>query len=85
MAASEKTRGTRTRLPGRLRPLFWDYPFGELRWTKDRDLITARVLAVGDWDAVQWLRRRLGDDGLCQWLERRRGAGLSGAHLRFWN
>ncbi|HZU36325.1 MAG TPA: hypothetical protein VFA18_10480 [Gemmataceae bacterium] len=67
-----------------LRPLFWDYPFRKLSWAEDRDLVTSRVLAVGDLDALRWLRRRLGDDALRQWLEHRRGAGLSRRQLRFW-
>jgi hypothetical protein len=67
-----------------LRPFFWDHDFARLRWEADRDLIVGRVLAVGDWDAVQWLRRRLGTAALREWLERRRGAGLSPRQLRFW-
>jgi hypothetical protein len=67
-----------------LRPLFWDHDFARLRWEADRDLIVGRVLAVGPWDAVQWLRRRLGPATLREWLERRCGAGLSPRQLRFW-
>jgi hypothetical protein len=73
-----------SRLPQRLRPLFWDHRFARLTWEADADLITSRILAVGDWTAVRWLRRSLGDDGLRTWLERRRGAGLSSRQLRFW-
>jgi len=67
-----------------LRPLFWDYDFRDLNWEKDRDLITARVLASGTWEAVTWVRSRMGDRALRDWIERRRGRGLSPRQLRFW-
>lgn len=71
-------------LPAMLRALFWDYDFKALTWENDRDLITARVLASGGWDAVTWLRSRLGDRALRDWIERRQGRGLSPQQLRFW-
>ncbi len=72
------------RLPKQLRPFFWDYDFARLSWEEDRDLVTARILAAGSWDAICWLRARLGDSALRAWLERRQGAGLSPRQLRFW-
>ena len=74
----------RERLPELLRPLFWDYGFARLSWERDRDLIIGRILAVGSWDAVQWLRAHVSADELHDWLQRRRGAGLSRKQLRFW-
>jgi len=73
-----------TKLPRTLRPFFWDYDFARLSWKADRDLIIGRILAVGTWDALRWLRRRLPDAELRAWLVQRRGAGLSNRHLRFW-
>ena len=73
-----------SRLPAMLRALFWDYDFDALTWEKDRDLITARVLASGGWDTVAWLRARVGDPALREWIERHRGRGLSPRQLRFW-
>jgi hypothetical protein len=72
------------RLPQKLRRYFWDYNFSRLTWTADRDLIIARILAVGNWDSIRWLCRRVSDDELREWLVRRRGAGLSNRHLRYW-
>jgi hypothetical protein len=72
------------RLPCRLRPLFWDHDFARLSWDADRDLIIGRILAVGDWDSLRWLRLRLPDAELRIWLVGWRGAGLSRWHLRFW-
>ncbi|MCC7352282.1 MAG: hypothetical protein IT330_00890 [Anaerolineae bacterium] len=71
-------------LPAQLQPLFWDYDCHALTWDEDRDLVIARVLAAGDWDAVTWLRGRAGDPLLRQWLQERRGGGLSARRLRFW-
>ena len=73
-----------SRLPAMLRPLFWDYDFETLIWERDRDLVTARILALGTWEAVTWLRSRLGDRALRDWIERRQGRGLSPQQLRFW-
>jgi len=72
------------RLPAMLRTLFWDYDFETLTWEKDRDLVIARVLTSGAWQAVTWLRSCLGDDALRAWIERRDGDGLSPRQLRFW-
>jgi hypothetical protein len=71
-------------LPAMLRALFWDYDFKALTWENDRNLIIARVLASGGWDAVTWLRSHLGDRALRDWIERRQGRGLSPQQLRFW-
>ena len=81
---TKQLRRRATRLPLRLRPLFWDYDFARLSWDADRDLIVGRVLAVGDWESVRWLLRRLSKPVLREWLEQREGAGLSGRQLRFW-
>ena len=81
-------RGTQSarssQLPGMLQELFWDYNLETLSWENDRDLIIARVLTSGDWDAVAWLRSRLEDRTLREWMERHHGKGLSPRQLRFW-
>ena len=73
-----------SRLPATLQALFLDYDFAALSWEDDRDFITARVLTSGGWDAVTWLRSRVGDRALREWIERHRGGGLSPQRLRFW-
>lgn len=73
-----------TRLPQSFKSLFWDYDFNRLSWEQDRDLITARILAYGDWEAVSWLRAQIGDQGLRRWIETRQGRGLDARRLRFW-
>jgi hypothetical protein len=71
------------RLPQSLRRYFWDYDFWRLSWAADRDLVIARILAVGNWESLRWLRRRVTKEELREWLMQRRGAGLSNRHLRF--
>ena len=67
-----------------LRDLFWDHDFEALDWESDRDLVVSRILVSGSWQAVTWLRSRLGDQALREWLERCDGDGLSSRQLRFW-
>ncbi len=71
-------------LTERFRPLFWDYVFSQLSLAKDRDLIIRRVLSNGSWDAVCWLRKRLGERELREWLIALGGRGLTAPQLRFW-
>lgn len=72
------------RLPAKLRALFWDYDFAALTWGDDCDLIIGRVLAAGNWEAVTWLRSRVGDRALRDWIEQHQGRGLSPQQLYFW-
>lgn len=71
-------------LPEQLRPFFWDYEFSKLSLGKDRDLVIRRILSNGSWDAVRWLRKRLGDQELREWLISHHGRGLTPRQLRFW-
>ncbi len=73
-----------SKLPRRLRMFFWDYDFETLTWENSRDMTTARILTYGTWDAVTWLRSRMGDRALRQWIERYRGTRMSPKRLRFW-
>jgi len=72
------------RLPEKLKWLFWEYEFRQLSWANDRDLVITRILVGGPWEAIHWLRRRLGDEELRLWIMRSKGAGLSPRQLRFW-
>ena len=71
-------------LPEPIQTLFWDQNAHALRWERDRQAIIGRVLSVGSWDAVSWLRRRIGDEELRDWIEQHRGCGLSPQQLRYW-
>ena len=67
-----------------LRSLFWDCDYSQITWTGHRDLILSRVLANGTWEAIQWLRKTLGDKELRDYVVAHRGRGLSPRQLRFW-
>ena len=71
--------------PSRFRSYFWDYSLDKLSWGSDRELIIRRLLSEGSWEAVNWLRKRIGDDSLRQWLIAHSGRGLSSRQLRFWS
>ena len=71
-------------LPDELRPLFWDCDFEHLQWQKNSDFITDRILTSGEWNALQWLRAKIGDASLREWLTSHQGGGLSPERLRFW-
>lgn len=71
-------------LPDSLRRYFWETDRESVSWEHDRDYIVARLLAVGDLDAIRWLRRQLGDEPLRGFLVRRRCRGLSPQQMRFW-
>jgi len=80
---SNKKAGT-TKLPLRLRRLFWDYKFGDLSWERDREFIMDRVLTTGDWASIKWLRSKLGDEeDLKDWIATHHQK-LSPRQLRFW-
>jgi hypothetical protein len=84
MSAAESSLIRDTPLPPSLQPLFWDCDFAQLDWQQHRDFIVRRVLAEGSWEAICWLRARVGDPGLREWIERHEGRSLSPQQLRFW-
>ncbi len=71
-------------LPKSLREYFWDYRFDQLSWERDRELVIRRLLTVGSWDAILWLRRQIGDAALRDWIIAQHGWGMTVRQLRFW-
>jgi hypothetical protein len=71
-------------LPEMLREFFWDTDFEKVSWRDNRDYVIRRVLSVGSWDAVCWLRTRLDNAALHEWIVQHEGRGLSSRQLRFW-
>jgi hypothetical protein len=74
-----------TPLPHSLRAFFWDHHFDRLTWEADRELVIRRLLTDGSWEAITWLRGKLGDAELRKWLIEHQGRGLSPRQLRFWS
>ncbi len=71
-------------LPRRLKPFFWDCDFSTLSLAQYRNFIIKRILVEGDWDAIKWLRKTVGDSGIRDWFLSKNGGGLDPRRLRFW-
>lgn len=84
-ATLQKKGKTATPLPQSLQAFFWDYGFDQLTWERDRELVIRRLLTHGSWEAITWLRRKIGDSDLRKWLIAHQGRGLSPRQLRFWS
>jgi hypothetical protein len=82
--AAVKPEETEKALPASVKKLFWDTDVRSLRWDRHREAIIGRVLAVGTWTDVTWLRQRVGDAALREWILRHEGRGLTPQQLRFW-
>lgn len=77
-------QSSKHRLPQKLKPLFWEYDFNQMRWDKHRDLIMLKVLSAGGMSDWKWLRRRVGADELRDWIVARKGRGLTPRQVSFW-
>ena len=83
--AASDMAGTRgDSLPNELRRFFWDCEFEDLDLTEHREFVIGRILSDGDFNALRWLRRKVGDEELRHWFQNREGRGLSPQQLRFW-
>src|SRR5215207_3161124 len=51
-----------------LRRYLWEYDPARLSWETSRHTIVSKLLQVGGWDAVRWLRAQLTDDELREFL-----------------
>ncbi len=71
-------------LPETLRSFFWDYSFKDISWPKDREMVVRRLLIEGSWEAIRWLRERMGDNNLRRWMIVHQGRGLNPRQIRFW-
>jgi hypothetical protein len=71
-------------LPPSVAALFWECDEGSVRWDRHRDAVVERVLARGDWESIQWLRRTAGDAVVREVVVRTRGRSLSPEQLRLW-
>ncbi|GAB6064600.1 DUF6922 domain-containing protein [Deferrisoma palaeochoriense] len=71
-------------IPKKFHPLFLDTDPARVDWDAHRDWVIRRFLAEGDHEAVRWVWRQLGDEGLRAWLRRTRCRGLSRRRIRFW-
>jgi hypothetical protein len=72
------------RLPDNLKTLFWECDFASLDLHQYRNFVIRRILDRGNWDAITWLRRALGDTAIKDWFLAKHGSGLDARKLRFW-
>ncbi|MBN2574772.1 MAG: hypothetical protein JXP73_09425 [Deltaproteobacteria bacterium] len=80
-AAAARWQGT---LPELLRPLFWQNRIEDISLAKHVDHVVLLVLTNGNGRQVNWLRRRLDDDGIRRWIIERKGRGLTRAQMTRW-
>ncbi len=71
-------------LPPSVAKLFWEYDVDSVFLPEHLDLVIGKVLQVGTWDDVVWLRREVGDQAIREWLLRHEGRGLDVRRLSFW-
>lgn len=71
-------------LPELLGRYFWDYAPGRLAWPEDRYMIVFRLLEKGGPEAVDWLRKHVGNSEIREVLMERKGRGIDPARLRYW-
>lgn len=71
-------------LPELLRPLFWQSSLEAINFSKHINHVMLHVLTYGNAAQVNWLRRRLGDDGIRRWILARKGRGLTRRQMVRW-
>ena len=64
--------------------VLWDCDPGTLSWERHRDFLIERVLTDGSWDAIQWVRARVGDAAIRELILRTNGRRFSPRQLRLW-
>lgn len=74
----------RAGVPRRLRRFFWDVEGSSLSTTQHRNFILARLLELGDREALRWVLRRYPQRELADFLTHRGAEVLSARSLSFW-
>ncbi|MBS1492751.1 MAG: hypothetical protein JST55_04550 [Bacteroidetes bacterium] len=54
------------KLPIKFKSLFWDVNFDDINWENHSVYIAVRILNLGDWDDVLWLRERMSKDEIVE-------------------
>jgi hypothetical protein len=67
-----------------MRWLLWDCDPDSLDPREHGSFLIRRILESGDWNAITWLRRQVGDTAILEWFVSKRGGGLDPRRLRFW-
>jgi hypothetical protein len=72
------------KLPELLRSLFWQNSLEDINFSEHLDHVMLHVLAYGNAPQINWLRRRLGDEGIRRWIVARKGRGLTRNQMARW-
>ena len=70
-------------LPSFVCELLWEFDVSKISFPKDAHTIN-KILSVGRWEAVEWLREQIGDSGIRSWIMEHEARGMSPSQLRFW-
>lgn len=76
--------GQKEALPEDIMGLFWDCDQVDVSISEHESFMVGRILDRGDWNAISWLRKEIGDKAIREWLERKHGGQLDARKLRFW-
>jgi len=71
-------------LPELLRPLFWQNGLEDINFSEHIDHVMLHVLTYGNAPQINWLRRRVGDEGIRRWIVARKGRGLTRGRMSRW-
>jgi len=72
------------RIPGRMKPFFWDVQFSGLSPERHRDFILGRLLEYGDREAVAWVLKRYRRGAITAFLRGRGAEVLTQRARGFW-
>jgi len=64
MKKSQNSISDNEEIPDFVFSLFWEYEKGTINIFKHADLIIGRIMEIGTWDAMLWLRKTYPDKNL---------------------
>ena len=71
-------------IPEDVARLLWDMDVAKVDLEQARDLVLARVMSRGTWNAMQWLRRRYATAVLAEFVRRSGPRLLAPRDLAYW-
>ena len=71
-------------IPEKFHTLFWDYDPNSIDIDAHSDFIIGRIMEIGTWDSMKWLRKTFSKDQLLSYLENRGKQTLPPRELNYW-
>jgi hypothetical protein len=84
MKKSQNSISDNEEIPDFVFSLFWEYEKGTINIFEHADLIIGRIMEIGTWDVMLWLRKTYPDKKLVSFLERKGRQILSPRELNYW-